>query len=285
MMNEHQTLDLFDKMLFERATLCPPFKKHVPMPNEACFLYVLDGGYHSYSEEGTLTVNHKEGILMKCGNYLGRFFSSSESKQYKAIAVHFYPEVLKKIYAAEIPAFLKNPQKPKVGMTKVKTDELLQRYIEGILFYFENPQLASEELLILKLKELILILNETQNAPEVQLILSNLFTPSTYSFKEIVETHVYTNITISELAQLANLSESSFKREFKKVYNDSPANYLRTQKLLKAEELLILSDLNITQITFECGFNDVAHFSKLFKNKFAMTPSAFRLTQINKSLT
>ncbi|OJJ22328.1 hypothetical protein BKI52_06495 [marine bacterium AO1-C] len=281
----HQTLDLFDKMLFERATLCPPFKRQVPMPNEACFLYVLDGGYHSYSEEGTMTVQAKEGILMKCGNYLGRFFSTSESKEYKAIAVHFYPEVLKKIYESGIPDFLKNPTPSKIGMTKVKSDELLKRYIESILFYFENPQLASEELMVLKLKELILILNETRNAPEIQLILSSLFSPTTYSFKEVIEAHLYSNITIQELAQLTNLSESSFKREFKKAYDDSPANYLRQQKLRKAEELLLVSELNVTQITFECGFNDVAHFSRLFKNKYGQSPSNYRLNQMNKPLT
>ena len=280
----HQTLELFDKMLFERATLCPPFKRQVPMPNEACFLYVLDGGYHSYSEEGAMTVQAKEGILMKCGNYLGRFFSTSESKEYKAIAVHFYPEVLKKIYESGLPEFLKKSAKPKVGMTKVKSDEMLKRYIESILFYFENPQMASEELMVLKLKELILILNETQNAPEIQLILSNLFSPMVYSFKEIIAAHLYSNITIPELAQLTNLSESSFKREFKKVYNDSPASYLRQHKLRKAEELLMVSELNVTQITFECGFSDVAHFSRLFKNKYGESPSAYRLNQMNKSL-
>lgn len=282
----HQTLDLFDKMIFERAILQPPFKKAVPMPNEACFLYVIEGSYHSYSEEGLIKANSKEAVLMKCGNYAGRFFSSGDSKEYRAIAIHFYPDVLKKIYEYELPDFLKNPQKnQRGGMTKVKSDDMLRRYIESILFYFENPQMASEELMVLKLKELILILNETQNAPEIQTILSNLFSPATYSFKEIVEAHLYTNISILELAQLANLSESSLKREFKKVYNDSPASYLRNQKLLKAKELLIVSELNITQITFECGFNDVAHFSKLFKNKYGVPPSSYRLNHLDKSLT
>jgi len=44
------------------------------------------------------------------------------------------------------------------------------KYMDSIIFYFENPGMVSEDLLVLKLKELILLLNETKNAPLVKQI-------------------------------------------------------------------------------------------------------------------
>lgn len=284
---DHRTLDLFGKMLFEKAILDAPFKRQVPMPNEACFLYLLDGEYNSISESSLIKVQPKEALLMKCGNYLGQFLVSKTTRSYEAMAVHFYPEVLKKAYTNALPEFLKNPQQEArgPGMAKVLTTVLLKNYVDSILFYFENPELATEELLILKLKELIIILSQTREAPALLQILSQLFSPATYSFKEIIDAHVLSSVSIQELAQLTNLSLSTFKREFKKIYRQSPASYLKDKKLEKAREFILLSDRNITQITFDCGFKDVAHFSKCFKDKYGLPPSQFRMAQIDKSLS
>ena len=159
MILDHKSFNLFDKMLFEKAVLKTPFTYPGNMPNEACFIYILNGGSRSSSETGQMFAKKRDAILMKCGNYFGDFFGSETSQKYEAVAVHFYPEVLNKVYENEIPAFLKNKKKnaPGVGMTKVKADEILLRFIDSMLFYFENPQLVTEELLILKIKELLLI--------------------------------------------------------------------------------------------------------------------------------
>ena len=72
-------------------------------------------------------MDKKDGLLMKCGHYIGDFFGSGTSQKYEAVAVHFYPEILNKVYANEIPGFLKDKKKiqSSKGMTKVKADEML----------------------------------------------------------------------------------------------------------------------------------------------------------------
>jgi len=286
MIIEYKTIELFDKMLFEKVILTPPFKKPNPMPNEACFLYIIEGEYNSISEKELLRIKAEESVLMKCGNYLSQMFGSKTSKRYEAVAVHFYPEILKKVYDNKIPDFLKTPKKysDNIGMEKIKSELLISKYIEGILFYFENPLLVNEEILILKLKEIILLLNQTKKAPAIHTILSNLFNPATYSFREIVNAHIYSNLTLLELSELTNMSLSTFKRKFKKVYNNSPAAYIKNKKLNKAKELLAVSNLRMSDIAYDCGFNDVAHFSKSYKQKFSTSPSSYKLTLLNKSL-
>ena len=261
MILEHKTLDLFGKMLFETMVLMPPFQKPNPMPDEACFLYVMEGAYDSTSEQEQIRIQADESVLMKCGNYLSDMIPTPESDKYQAVAVHFHPEVLLKIYENKLPDFLKKKDQPNTGMAKLNSDILIKKYIDGLLFYFENPQIVDEEILILKLKEIIVLLNKTKNAPGIRAILSNLFNPTSYSLREIVDAHIYSIITIERIADLAGMSVSTFKREFQKIYVASPATYIRTKKIDKALELLSATDLRTTEIAYECGFSSVSHFS------------------------
>ncbi|AXT54485.1 helix-turn-helix transcriptional regulator [Aquimarina sp. MMG015] len=284
MVQDYKTIDLFGKLLFETIILKPPYKKPNLMPNEACFLYILKGEYDSISETERLKIEAQESLLMKCGNYTCNMRSSEVSDTYQALAVHFYPDILMKIYEDKLPDFLTQKLPLDIGMSKLNSDILIRKYIEGILFYFQNPDLVTEEILILKLKEIILLLNQTTNAPAIRSILSNLFSPSSYSLREIVKAHYYENISLEELAILNNQSLSSFKREFRKIYNSSPATYLREKKLEKSIQLLVSTDLRTTDIAYECGFTNASHFSKTFKNKYGISPTFYKLTHLDKPL-
>jgi AraC-like DNA-binding protein len=278
MIIEHKTLTLFGKMVFEKAIIKPPFRMPVPMQNEACFLYVIQGENKAISAVEEVSVFEKEAVLIKCGSYLTQMLPSETSTTYEAVAVHFYPEVLKKVYENDLPHFLKKGKTPpQKSMAKFKTDILLQKYVDSLLFYFSNPELVSEELMILKIKELFLLLEKTKSASAIRDILSTLFSPKTYSFKEIIEAHLFSNLTLDELARLTNLSLSSFKREFKRIYEESPAKYIKNKKLEKAANHLLATDHSISEIAYDCGFNDLAGFSNSFKAKYLTSPSNYRL--------
>ena len=79
-----------------------------------------------------------------------------------------------------------------------------------------------------------------------------------------------------------NNSLASFKREFKKIYEDSPANYMKNRRLKKAAELLIVSDERVSSIAQDCQFGDTVHFSSSFKAKYKLSPSEYRLSQSHK---
>ena len=281
MILKHQTINLFEKKVFETAIVTPPYKSLHQLDNEACFLYMLEGGNDHYSEEGHINYDKDEGILMKCGNFMFDVIPDKDTGKGGFVAIHFYPEVLKKVYENEVPEFLKNkkPLPYHSNMVLVKYDLLIKKYIEGLLFYFENPDLVNEELMILKFKEIILLLLNTPDAPTVLEIMHNLFSPRVFSFKDIIESHIFSPLSIADLAQLTNTSLASFKREFKKIYQDSPANYIKNKRLEKAAELLTVSSIPISSIAYDCLFNDIAHFSSSFKAKYDSTPSQYRLSQ------
>jgi AraC-like DNA-binding protein len=284
MINDYKKFDLFGKSLIQKIVLKPPFKFDFPVADQACFLYLLKGevGYQTDHEQINIPTNYS--LLLNCINSGKQIHSSDSKNDCELVIVTFYPDILKKIYERELPLLLQTPQNTVSNKSseKISNDFLILKYIEGLLFYFENPSLLSEDILILKFKEIILLLSQTQNAEAIQVILSQLFSPNTYTFKQIIEVHLFSQLSMEELAQQNNLSISSFKREFARLYNDTPANYIKTKKLEKAAELLLVSNERITDIAFDCGFNDLANFTKSFSEKYNTTPTSYRLQLKNK---
>lgn len=284
MIIEHKQYDLFGKTLLRKMVLKPPFTFTFPIADYACFLYILEGGMQYEADKEQIHIPAKHSLLLHCLNFTTEISNPNPGKDIEIVIIHFHPGILKSIYGRETPSLLQPPKNviSNKSTERINNDFLIQKYIEGLLFYFENPSLVNEELLVLKVKEIVLLLSQTKNAEAIQLILSQLFSPTTYTFKQIIEANLFSHLTIEELAQQNNLSLSSFKREFTKLYNDTPANYIKNKKLEKAAELLLISDERITDIAFTCGFNDLANFSKSFSDKYNAAPTAYRLNRIAK---
>jgi AraC-like DNA-binding protein len=283
MILNQNTLHLYGEKLFERAKITPPFKRANHLSNEACFLFFSEGGNTHYSQAESLTVTAGDGILMKCGNFFLDLVPDKTSGNTEMIAVHFFPEVLKQLFKNDPPKFLVESGEATVNqyMSPINGNAVISAYMESILLLFKNPSLVDEEVLALKLKEIILILSKIDNSG-VQEILKNLFNPNTVAFKQTIEAHVFSELSLDDMASLTNYSLSSFQRQFKKLYNTTPANYIKNKRLERAANLLKVSDLSITEISNECIFSDLAHFSNSFKDKFDSSPSEYRLENISK---
>ncbi|PKW20949.1 helix-turn-helix domain-containing protein [Flavobacterium lindanitolerans] len=278
MVNDYKKHDLFGKTLLQKIALTAPFKFDFPVTEQACFLYVLQGEFQYQVDTEQINIPANYSLLLNCITSGKQLRNPEPSSTCEIVIVTFYPDILKKIYDRELPALLHAPKNivSNKSNEKINNDFLIQKYIEGLLFYFENPSLINEDILVLKLKEIILLLSQTQNAEAVQIILSQLFSPTTYTFKQVIEANLFSQLTIEQLAEQNNLSVSSFKREFAKLYNDSPANYIKNKRLEKAAQLLRVSDQRITDIAFDCGFNDLANFTKSFSDKYNVTPTNYR---------
>lgn len=277
MVVDYKKFDLFGKSFLQKLVLKPPFDFAFPVAEQACFLYMLQGEmqYQSGDDHIDITANHS--LLLNCINS-GKQIHETNASNGEIVIVTFHPDVLKKIYERELPLLFQPGNKvSNQSRGSINNDFLIRKYIEGLLFYFENPSLVNDEILVLKLKEIVLLLSQTQDAATIQVIVSQLFSPLTYTFKQVIEANLFEQVSVEDLAHKTNLSVSSFKREFKKLYDDSPASYIKNKRLERAAELLTLSDERITDIAFDCGFNDLANFTKSFHDKYETTPSNYRL--------
>lgn len=284
MVVDYKKIDLYGKSFIQKVVLKPPFDYTFPVSEQACFLYMNQGEMEYQFDDEQVNIPTNYSLFLNCINAGKQIHHSNSNSNGEIVIVTFHPDTLKKIYEREFPLLLQKPGNvvSNLSSEKINNDFLIQKYIEGLLFYFENPSLVNDDILVLKLKEIILLLSQTRNAESIQVILSQLFSPATYTFKQIIAAHLFLQVSIEELARKTNLSLSSFKREFAKLYNDSPANYIKTQRLEKAAELLLASENRITDIALDCGFNDLANFTKSFHDKYNVTPTNYRLKQNNK---
>lgn len=276
MIIDHKKYELFGKSMVQNIKIRAPFTFDFPISDNACFLYMLQGEMQYHRDEDLVNIPHKHALFLNCIQASKTISNLNAAGVNEIMVVNFHPDILKRIYDRELPIIFQSSMVSNKSVELLNSNFLIEKYIEGLLFYFQHPALVNEDLLILKLKEIILLLAQTPNAQAVQTIFAQLFSPAAYTFKQIVEANLFTQISINELAQLHNLSVSSFKREFARHYNSTPAHYIKAKRLEKAAELLLMSNERIKNIAYNCGFNDFANFTKSFRDKYQCTPSEFR---------
>lgn len=174
---------------------------------------------------------------------------------------------------------------PLQGLPEVGTEHVLPLDVNDLSksFFFSMPPYFSqvppppENLLELKFKELLLSLLTNKKNRHLLTYLNNLSNAKFESLAEVMENNYSYNLTLSEYAKLACKSIPTFKREFKRVFKDTPAKWILKKRLALAAHLLENSSLTIGQIVLECGFENQTHFSRVFKDKMGVQPSQFRM--------
>jgi len=101
-------------------------------------------------------------------------------------------------------------------------------------------------------------------------------TPGLAEVLHVCETRFTEDLTVPQLAALMFLSPSHFTEVFAREVGTPPATYLRQLRLAHAQHLLSTTQLSITAIAQQCGFNDSAQFARAFKAVFGHTPREHR---------
>lgn len=83
-------------------------------------------------------------------------------------------------------------------------------------------------------------------------------------------------ITLKDMAQVANVSPKYFCSFFKNMTAKTPVEYLNSYRIEKAAAKLLASDSSVTDIAYSCGFNDLSYFIKVFKDLKGISPKQFR---------
>ena len=83
-------------------------------------------------------------------------------------------------------------------------------------------------------------------------------------------------LDVAALAARAHLSVAHFSRQFRDVFGETPNQYLQTRRIERAQELLRLSDLTVSEVCLAVGYTSLGSFSATFKRTVGMAPSAWR---------
>lgn len=99
---------------------------------------------------------------------------------------------------------------------------------------------------------------------------------SLYDILEYIEEHFDNAISVKDLSASFGYTESYLCRKFKKATGLSPAKYIVTLRLEKAEKLLLSTEYSCEEIATICGFHDRNYFSRCFSATYGMTPTERR---------
>ena len=91
-----------------------------------------------------------------------------------------------------------------------------------------------------------------------------------------VDRHLDVRLRADELAGIANLSSSHFFRCFKRSVGVTPSQYVTQRRIDLARQLMLATELPLTQIALSCGFCDQAHFTRIFRRWVGETPFVWR---------
>ena len=91
-----------------------------------------------------------------------------------------------------------------------------------------------------------------------------------------IEDKLDSSIRATDLAGLVQLSSSHFFRAFRKTFGESPLTYIMKRRIRRAQQLMLTSQLRLSQVALECGMCDQAHLSRAFRRIVGTNPNAWR---------
>jgi AraC-like DNA-binding protein len=147
----------------------------------------------------------------------------------------------------------------------------LQTFLASLKPYFDDSEKIKTGLYKLKILELLYNLSEENPIFLQQLMMLN--SNETKDLMNVVEANYLQPYTLEELAYISGRSLSGFRREFEAIFQTTPAKWIKEKRLRKAKELIFSTQLTIADVCHEVGYENVSHFSRLYKSHFGYNPS------------
>lgn len=189
--------------------------------------------------------------------------------EFRSINIHLTQEALRRysaenhVYASE--RYSGNP------LLQLQPDVLLKGYFESLMPYFERPAGMTAAMTALKTYEAIELL--LQADPDCREFLFDFTEPYKIDLEAFMNQHYMYNVPMGNFAKLTGRSLASFKRDFEKIFNTSPGQWLQQKRLNEAHYLIKEKGLKPSSVYLDVGFENLSHFSFAFKKAFGVSPS------------
>jgi AraC-like DNA-binding protein len=244
------------------------------------FSFLLSGTKNTYYAEKSVQIDNNQFLLLSSGNCLMSEKNAPEHGVYKAILFFFDNNILTDF-------FLKYPH---ILHGKVATiereepfiafahDDFLRNFLRSLELMLAGGRPISRDMRILKFEELMLYMADKYPGEILSLRTNN---KEEHDFRHAVEAHIENNITVDELAFLCNMSTSTFKRRFAKVYGIAPSKWFLQKRMEIAATLLLNNREKPSDVYHKVGYENHSSFTQSFKQVYGLTPSEYQQQKLN----
>ncbi len=169
---------------------------------------------------------------------------------------------------------------------------MLRRADHGILFSLSSimrvyptiDKIADEQNRFVQFLKVMYVLYELSVSDDYKVLASSSFAHTERStesrrvqkVKQYINDHYAESLKLSDLAGLVGMSPVAFSRFFRQRTNRTLSDYIVDIRLGYAARMLVDTSKNISEICYECGFNNLSNFNRTFKAKRNYTPRDFR---------
>ena len=257
---------------------CPQKEKIVQLySNHNQLTFTLSGKRILRQGDNKWTLSQENGFLVKRGAFFQEL--PNNYSDWVVLVLYLKDDYLKKVFEEFRPHFsLGNLPRVDLKMIQEFTiNDKIQNSCKSLLPYFSNPQLLPDSIFDGKFKELLFNILIHPNNKQILAYINQITEDYVVPIWEVMEANYYYDLKISEFAEIANRSTSTFRRNFEEHYGTTPGKWLTNKRLERAKLLLISSEKTIGDINFDCGFKNISHFSRIFKDKFNVSPTKYRL--------
>lgn len=264
---ERRILKFNNFSVFESCTtIYDSGKKGTYFIEDHLLLVVLDGTYTVEYDDKKYSLKKNEMVFLR-----------------KAISIDYEKSgdfmlfFLKDSFLKEFIQGIKVYEKPKdelVPVSVIPVDTRLMGFIESLKPLMADKSSIDENLIKLKMFELLYDLGNINKNLLSQLLQLNQQTRQNLEY--VLENNYMNPVTMEDLAYLSGRSLSGFKRDFTALHKIPPSQWIRERRLARAMELLTTTEMTVTDICYSSGFENVSHFSRLFKEYYGHTPSSYR---------
>lgn len=244
-------------------------------------LYIVDGSMLLQVDLQSFIVNKGDIIIIPPNLIHGAScYNNSPCKFY---AIVFHPSLISSVFNDAIqqnylePFFIKTNRKFHYINSKAEEHTKTLSYITSIIEIFNLKTFGFELLIKAYILQMFYIIIQFHSIENSKLKSEDVIT--TLRIKKILtflEENYHNPFSLSDWAESISLSKEQFCRIFKKHFNNTPIEYLINYRISKAVDLLINSNLSITDIAFETGFESSNYFTIVFKNKMNSAPREYR---------
>ncbi|MFT7032530.1 MAG: AraC-like DNA-binding protein [Cyclobacteriaceae bacterium] len=242
--------------------------------NKNTFSFLQEGTKEVFFDNSSYSINNSQFLLMKSGHCLMTEKLSNVEEYYRSVLFFFSNEtVLKFIRKFEL--------NPTDCMNYYSTysfnyDSFIKTFVKSILDISKLSKPIQKNILGAKFDEIMLYLIEVKGVNFLYSLISNSDN-QTQKFIQVIESNELNKLTIKELSFLSNMSVSTFKREFKKYFHNSPSKWFQEKRLVHSAFLLKNKSQRPSDIFEEIGYENLSNFIQAFKTRFGMTPKQYQL--------
>ena len=188
---------------------------------------------------------------------------------HKTVVMHLTTERLKRFYDG---IHLKPISSPQPRIMSFNEHPLLNSCLASLIPYFEMKEPFPEDIASLKITEAITILRSIDK--KIDAVLGNFEEPGKIDLMGFMERNYMFNMPMEKFGYLTGRSLTTFKRDFKKIFQTTPQKWLTQKRLELAHFQLSQKKAKPVDVCYEVGFENLSHFSFAFKKQFGYAPTA-----------